>query len=343
MNPHAFFPMTRSTTTPLSLPLDPDQLSLWLVREQATSLGDEERQELLRWRQATASNETHYQQLLLTWQATQLVPDEHWRRILDQAPLQASRRRWLRTTLFIGAPTLAAGTAVIALPGMRALWQATPQFTARYQSVRGEQQRIVLPDQSILHLNTDTLVDVAFYADHREVTLHQGEALFDVHKQHERPFQVLGGLASILVTGTLFNVRRDPDSLSVIVQEGQVQVSSGRWWSPSHVSLGPDQRLRLDSSTGRPRVDSTPAPAATAWHTGQLVFSNAPLSEVVRELNRYRAPQQAIRIMDDSLTSRRIAAVFELHDSADLLETLPELLPLRVSTLPSGEVQLHAR
>lgn len=172
--------------------------------------------------------------------------------------------------------------------------------------------------------------------------MHQGEALFDVHKQHDRPFQVLGGLATILVTGTVFNVRRDPQALSVIVQEGQVQVSSGRWWSPSHVSLGPDQRLSLEAGSSRPRLDSTPAQAATAWHTGQLVFSNTALSEVVRELNRYRPSQQAIQIMDASLASRRIAAVFELRDSADLLETLPELLPLRVNTLPSGEVQLHA-
>lgn len=335
--------MTRSTSTPLSLPLNPDQLSLWLVREQAGSLSDTEQQELMRWRQTSQSNETHYQQLLLTWQATQLVPDQHWRSVLEQAPQQASRRRWLRTTFLIGAPALAAGTAVIALPGLRELWQPAPEFTRSYQSARGEQQRIVLPDQSILHLNTDTLVDVAFYADHREVTLHQGEALFDIHKQHDRPFQVLGGLATILVTGTVFNVRRDPQALSIIVQEGQVQVSSGRWWSPSHVSLGPDQRLSLEAGSSSPRLDSTPAQAATAWHTGQLVFSNTPLSEVVRELNRYRPSQQAIQIMDASLASRRIAAVFELRDSADLLETLPELLPLRVNTLPSGEVQLHAR
>ncbi len=332
-----------TSSTPLPLPLNPDELSLWLVREQAASLSEAECQELSRWRQSSPDNETYYQQLLLTWQATQAIPDQHWQAILDQAPSQPARRRWLRTSLVLGAPALAAGAAFIALPGLRAAWLPTAEFTARYHSARGQQQRIVLPDESIIHLNTDTLVDVAYYADRREITLHQGEALFDVRKHAERPFQVIGGLADILVTGTVFNVRRDPQALSVVVQEGQVQVSSGRWWSPNRISLKPNQKVSLEAGNNRSLIEPVVAQTTTAWHTGQLVFSNTPLQEVVKELNRYRPAEQAIRIMDASLAPRRIAAVFELRESADMLQALPELLPLRVDIQPSGQVQLHAR
>lgn len=324
-------------TAPLSVPLDSEQLSLWVVREQMAGLDEVHRQELARWRQADPANEARYQQLRLTWEATRLIPDPAWSRVLGRrTPAAVARRRWLQATALGAVAVLTGGAA------WQRWWPAAPTFSAHYESGLGEQRRVVLPDASVMHLNTQTRVDVAWYHNRRAVTLHQGEALFDVQSDPDRPFLVLSLPTAIRVTGTVFNVRREGDALSVVVQEGQVQVGQSRWGTQP-VVLGPDQRLVLDAGATRPRVERTAASTATAWHTGQLVFRDTPLAEVVRELNRYRTPEAAIRIVDASLAPRSIAAVFPLRDSPGLLQALPDLLPLRVQMLPSGAVLLHAR
>lgn len=325
-------------TATLSVPLDPAKLSLWVVREQMAGLSEAHQQELARWRQAEPGNEERYQQLRLTWEATRLIPDHDWAQVLGRRkPAAPGRRHWLQAT------ALGAAAALVGVSAWQRWGPATREFSARYESGLGEPRRIVLPDESVIHLNTQTHLAVAFYGDRREVMLHQGEALFDVHRDAGRPFFVLSEPATIRVTGTVFNVRREGAALSVVVQEGQVQVDHASWGAQRHVSLGPDQRLVLAAGADRPRVDRTTASTAMAWHTGQLVFRDTPLAEVVQELNRYRSPETAIRIVDAALAPRRVAAVLPLSDSPGLLQALPDLLPLRVQTLPSGEVLLHAR
>ncbi len=83
---------------------------------------------------------------------------------------------------------------------------------------------MALPDGSIIDLNSRSRVRVHYQRDRREVELEQGEAMFSVEHDSSRPFVVQAGVGKVTVTGTRFDVRRDPAQTRVVVEAGTVKV-----------------------------------------------------------------------------------------------------------------------
>src|SRR5690606_27625801 len=134
------------------------------------------------------------------------------------------------------------------------LWLDRPVFTNTYGSDLGERRQISLPDGSLLDLNTGSRVAVSLHRHRRIVTLEAGEVLFTVAADADRPFLVEAGHAHVRVTGTQFNVRRDPGQVTVAVTEGSVQVSSGAWWRRDRTRLAAGQLVQAarDGGLGAP-------------------------------------------------------------------------------------------
>ena len=95
-----------------------------------------------------------------------------------------------------------------------------------FETAVGERSTVVLPDDSVVTLNTDTLVEVGFVegSDVRRVTLQRGQAHFDVEKD-TRPFEVLAAGRRIEALGTAFDVRIDTElGVLVTLLEGSVAI-----------------------------------------------------------------------------------------------------------------------
>lgn len=58
-----------------------------------------------------------------------------------------------------------------------------------------------------------------------------------------------------------------------------------------------------------------------AWRQGKIVFRNAPLAQVVAEMNRYLA--RPIRLDVPSLRDYRVAGVFNIDEPEAILAALP--------------------
>ena len=99
--------------------------------------------------------------------------------------------------------------------------QATVQ---NYAAVVGQRTASVLPDQSVMTLDTDSAASISYTAGERHVTLSKGRAFFEVAKDAARPFEVVAGDQRIVATGTAFDVRVAPFEVAVTLVEGQVLV-----------------------------------------------------------------------------------------------------------------------
>jgi transmembrane sensor len=98
--------------------------------------------------------------------------------------------------------------------------------------------------------------------------------------------------------------------------------------APEHVPL---------LSTPSPLVLSRLSPdTAGAWRQGHLSYIEAPLSELIADLNRYYAP--GIRLSDPELGAFRLTASFRVEDVETFLSTLPEAAPVSLTRGPGGEV-----
>lgn len=229
-------------------------------------------------------------------------PDDAWSDLserIDPAPASDRRAsdRSSRQRAADSAPRrmhrwrAAAGVAVlIAFAVGIGLWAARP---VAVETARGEQRTVTLPDGSVAELNGATTITYprGFTSlpwighDARHVTL-QGEAFFAVEPV-ARPFQVETENARIGVHGTSFNVRMrnraERPVTEVTLASGQVQVH------------GPPESgsVRLDEAGLQSRVigrhDPTPpepvdADQASAWRQGGFAVRNAPLPDVLRDL-----------------------------------------------------------
>ena len=153
-------------------------------------------------------------------------------------------------------------------------------------TLRGEIQTISLPDSSIVTLNTDSrlIYPESFSGDERMVEL-QGEALFDVVSDPERPFIVKTESMNIKVLGTVFDVNvYENDCMSAVtIVSGQVEVD----WTSGNILLEKNQQVNMDKATGDFAKVSIDAGDFLLWTKNALFFYRTPINDVVNRLNRH--------------------------------------------------------
>jgi transmembrane sensor len=201
----------------------------------------------------------------------------------------------------------------------------------RFDTGHGEQTMQRLTDGSILHLNTDTVVEVRFGKRSRDVHMKTGEALFTVAHGDAREFRVTTGEAEIVAVGTQFDVRLKPRSTVVTVVEGQVIVQTEpRPGSPTAGSMRvpAGYQLQIDAGILPAQSERVDTEAAVAWLQHKIAFDSRPLSEVADEFNRYGAVQFVID--DSGLRALRVSGVFDAYDSDSFAAFLESLDGVRV-------------
>ena len=237
------------------------------------------------------------------------------------APL-ASRRKALIGVAAGAAATLAAVVVFVALHNA-----AGPEEQA-YQTDFGEQRSVVLDDDSMVVLNTESSVTITYTGIDRRAVLHTGEALFEVARDPDRPFTVDAGPLAIRVVGTKFNVYRQPQQTVLTVVEGEVSVATGDTalveasiespessGTPLQVTAG--QQLAVAATGAVAREQEANLERATAWTERRLVFDNEMLADVFDEFNRYNRRRVVLDV--PQLAQRRITGVFDARDVDTLL------------------------
>jgi transmembrane sensor len=211
----------------------------------------------------------------------------------------------------------------------------------------GESRQVLLADGSRVFLNTSTTLRVALRKERREIDVEQGEALFEVATDPERPFVVRAGKNEVTALGTVFTVRKLPysaDALVVTLVEGRVQVSPvpSATAPESSIALEPGQRLQLAGTTEPPRLDRPRVDKATAWTRQQVVLDDVSLAEAVEEMNRY-SRRKIVLAQDQRLAALRVSGVYRTGDSEGFAVAVAALHGLRPDRQNGGIVIRHAK
>jgi len=261
---------------------------------------------------------------------------------IDAALSGAARREPGRRTP--GIWRIAAALAVLALG---ALWWARDGallgIPKSYRTAHGEQLTQLLPDGSLLRLDTDSSVTVRYTRRERLVAVESGQAMFDVaHERRGRWFRVAAGDAGVIAVGTRFNIYRQANATVVTVAEGTVTAFTGPPARPAsetgqvpdfgeHVRAGYQLRIETGLMTAQPvAVDLR---TALGWLQHRIVFEHRPLAEVATEFNRYaRTP---IEIDDAALGALPISGSFDADDLDSYLAYMRMLPGVRVKRIDS--------
>ena len=145
-------------------------------------------------------------------------------------------------------------------------------------------QTFTLPDSSSVTLAPGSTLRLQKHKGKRLVQM-TGKVYFNVRHDDRAPFRVNAGSGFVKVLGTRFQVdSRDPISVSVV--SGKVLFSAIRSGEEALI-LTKGQSAVLDPAASKP-VEITPKhPNPAAWATGEFIYDNTPLPEVLSELSEY--------------------------------------------------------
>jgi transmembrane sensor len=196
------------------------------------------------------------------------------------------------------------------------------QGGTRYVCDIGEMKRVVLPDGSVMTLNTQSDVRAHYTRHSREIRLAQGEVLFNVVHDATREFVVRIGAWTVFAVGTAFAVRRlNPSSMDITVTEGVVEVLArhpadagfrSRLAALQEASVDGDDRLTIQP------ISTEELQRRLAWRNGLIVFDGETLRQALSEMSRYSRRQ--LTVEDPELAKRRIIGVFPTSDTQTFIQ-----------------------
>lgn len=231
-------------------------------------------------------------------------------------PLRIPKRPWI--SLAMAASLLL--MICVAGAGFWHYVSSRPEYVTQV----GEERTLTLPDQSIVHLNARSRIRLRFTESARALDLLEGQALFQVAKNPNRPFIVVSGSTSVRAVGTQFDVNRTAADTIVTVVEGHVAISRSGVSAGSTGTANPVVLAAGDQVTVRPDQPAVPKrinPAvATAWTQGRLIFDDTSIADVVREFNRYNL--RTLTIDDPTLLSLHVSGTFATADSGQIVRFL---------------------
>lgn len=349
----------REIPTPLS-DADFDRIARFVTGE----ANERERAEIGRWIDESAERSAELALMQAAWRgaeceaavnvdaawhglSTRLGDSDQAKEVDNVLSLPSVRRSW-RYTRAIGAAAAAlvliAGSVAVRAKLLKSREASTPsatpsQLATSFATAAGERKTVRLPDGSSVSLAPMSSLKLSerFSGESRalrEVTL-SGEALFDVVHDEAHPFRVNAGTAVIEDLGTEFVVRAYPgeDRLRVAVASGSVAVRRGTRPDSAKVLTPRDVAVVRDTGaiTLSRDVDVSPF---TAFTTGRLVFADAPLAEVARELTRWFGVD--VRVSDQSLLERHLTATFEGDSLDTVLRVIGMTLNVRYDRTEQG-------
>jgi transmembrane sensor len=246
------------------------------------------------------------------------------------ARARPSRRVWLGAGAGLAA-SLAVGVFTMAD------W-AAPAET--FVTAPGQTRQVTLADGSKVWINAGSRLEVRLRRRDRQVQMAEGEAVFDVIHDAERPFRIDTGDREVRVVGTEFNVRQRGDRFALSVRRGLVEVrpSGAPAASPARVAAG--MSLTHQRGAAQSQLTQASPDGAFAWTRGQLVYAAAPLSEVAADLTLSLG--RPVRVADPATGQIRFTGVLALDDKDAVPRRLEAFAPVRAETR-GGATILHRR
>tara|TARA_R110000744_G_scaffold67191_5_gene137068 strand:+ start:121 stop:1173 length:1053 start_codon:yes stop_codon:yes gene_type:complete len=341
--------MTQVVNFPNDIEKIKREASDWIARIERDELTTAEKAELNNWLVISPEHEKQLIRLSQLWDTMSEIG--------ERSSIEEQSTRKLEKRTFFGHlftqftyKTAVLASLIIAIPFLFYL-QTMLENTSKngqYFTQIGEQKNIILTDGSEILLNTNSMVEVSYSREQRNITLLHGEANFGVAPDKSRPFTVKAGSGDIRALGTNFSVRLDGNLVNVLISHGTVRVRAKEklnevpktdqtgYRSRNEVIVGAGNNVVFDDYEVESveRESDKSIAKKLYWRKGFLSFDDEPLSDVIAELSRYT--NLNIVIADASIQSMKVGGFYPIDNLETVFTTLELNLGLKVKKMSGG-------
>jgi transmembrane sensor len=202
-----------------------------------------------------------------------------------------------------------------------------------YHTATGEIRNVVLPDGSVVGLDTQTELEWVGSPSDRRVRLIRGEAYFQVVHDASRPFRILLAHSQVQVLGTRFDVYQMADGdVRVSVMSGMVAVEAlddGQGVPSWSRRLTSGQQIEYSPVGLVADVHSIVAPKVIRWREGMMETQGEPLKDFVSDISRYTT--ERIVIADPRAATQQVGGAFSVRNVNATLDRLSHIAPVTVT------------
>lgn len=247
---------------------------------------------LSEWLAASAANRESFERYKKIWHESRFYMGTDafdsalaWRKI-DTVNRRNGHIRKRRKHLFYLISGAAASFLAVFMLSLTGVFQKEPGVQVRMYADYGNRSEIVLPDGSLVRLNSGSEVVYTYHPERkvREVSF-QGEGFFDVAKSRN-PFVIKtpGGL-QVKVRGTSFNLQAYPDDsvVQASLVEGSIELDCG----DDNLTMSAGEMAAFDKATHRINPVKGILSHSYGWLDNKLYMEDMPLSVVCKHLERW--------------------------------------------------------
>ena len=176
----------------------------------------------------------------------------------------------------------------------------------------------------------------AFEGKERHVYL-DGEAYFEVARNHEKPFMVKSPAMDVRVLGTSFNIKCRPDNsfAETTLIEGEVEVKDKS--DKGRITLLPGQKAVLNRVTGRMQVKQVDPKMEIVWHNDLIPFEKSSIFQIAAALERFYGVK--IILSPDVDSTNTYSGVLKKKDNIEsVLNSLRNSIPFNYKKVDDNNI-----
>lgn len=181
----------------------------------------------------------------------------------------------------------------------------------------GKRTNLELSDGTLVWLNSGSklVYPAVFNGKSRSVFL-EGEAIFDVAHNTEKPFKVVSGSQEIEVLGTVFNVTSYAGDkvVETVLKSGSINLTY-KDKDKQLIRLTPGTKASFDTRTAEVQTEKVNVGNYFSWKEGLLTLDRTSLKEIMRKLSRYYGVD--IVIKDKDLAAQSFSGNLDLKEDLD--------------------------
>jgi transmembrane sensor len=241
-------------------------------------------------------------------------------------------RQWLVSGAVWTSGSVTAAVVLVVAIGWSIL-RSQGYVAQTYHTATGEIRNVVLPDGSVVGLDTQTELEWVGSPSDRRVRLIRGEAYFQVVHDPSRPFRILLAHSEVQVLGTRFDVYQMADGdVRVSVISGMVAVEAlddGQDVPSWSRRLSSGQQIEYSPVGLVADVHSIVAPKVIRWREGMMETQGEPLKDFVSDISRYTT--ERIVIADPRAATQQVGGAFSVRNVDATLDRLSHIAPVTVT------------